>query len=154
MECPACQSENIVKNGHIHNGKQKFSCKDCGRQFVEHPENRTVSDETKNFVDRLLREKISLAGIARVTGVSEKWLQDYVNRKYADVPREISVTEKKEDGLPWSVMKYGLLSAVKTIRYGFGSQRTRRQLYSWETDVNSRAGFFFVRKLCHSFSKI
>jgi IS1 family transposase/transposase-like protein len=99
MKCPACQSEKIVKNGHIHNGKQNFSCKECGRQFVEHPENRTVSDETKKFVDRLLREKISLAGIARVTGVSEKWLQDYVNRKYADVPREISVTEKKRGRL-------------------------------------------------------
>ena len=26
---------NIVKNGKIHNGKQNYKCRDCGRQFVE-----------------------------------------------------------------------------------------------------------------------
>ena len=36
----------------------------------------------------MLLERISLAGVARVTGVSEKWLQDYVNELYADTPRE------------------------------------------------------------------
>jgi len=96
MKCPECQSENTVKNGHIHNGKQKFMCRICGRQFVEHPENKIISVETKTFVGRLLCEKISLAGIARVTEVSETWLQSHVNRKYADVPREIAVTEKKK----------------------------------------------------------
>jgi hypothetical protein len=30
--------------------------------------------------------KISLAGIARVTNVSQKWLQDYVNDKYEKTP--------------------------------------------------------------------
>ena len=28
MNCPTCQSENIIKNGSIHNGKQKYACKD------------------------------------------------------------------------------------------------------------------------------
>ncbi|CAN2042696.1 hypothetical protein GMMP15_80049 [Candidatus Magnetomoraceae bacterium gMMP-15] len=32
--------------------------------------------------DRPLPERISLAGIARVVGVSERWLQNYVNEKY------------------------------------------------------------------------
>jgi hypothetical protein len=31
-----------------------------------------------------LLEKISLAGIASVTKVSKKWLQDYVNKKYEE----------------------------------------------------------------------
>jgi len=63
--CPVCKSERIVKNGSIHNKKQKFMCKECGRQFVEEPENRIIPDETKELIDRLLLEKISLAGIAR-----------------------------------------------------------------------------------------
>ncbi|MBF0573811.1 MAG: IS1 family transposase, partial [Desulfamplus sp.] len=29
MKCPKCSSLNIIKNGSIHNGKQKYSCKDC-----------------------------------------------------------------------------------------------------------------------------
>ena len=39
MKCPKCNSENIKKNGHIHNGKQRYACTDCGRQFVEFPNN-------------------------------------------------------------------------------------------------------------------
>ena len=33
--CPSCKSKQIVKNGKIHNGKQNYRCRDCGRQFVE-----------------------------------------------------------------------------------------------------------------------
>jgi predicted DNA-binding transcriptional regulator AlpA len=39
--------------------------------------------------DKLRLEPISLAGIARVTGVSEPWLQKYVNEKYKKVPKKI-----------------------------------------------------------------
>ncbi|WP_420805898.1 transposase-like zinc-binding domain-containing protein [Neosynechococcus sphagnicola] len=31
--CPSGASSHRVKNGHIHNGKQRFKCHDCGRQF-------------------------------------------------------------------------------------------------------------------------
>jgi transposase-like protein len=93
--CPNCYSEKTVKNGHIHNGKQRYKCHECGRQFVENPEKIVISPEKRELIDRLLLERISLAGIARVVKVSERWLQTYVNEKYALVPREISVTAKK-----------------------------------------------------------
>ncbi len=94
--CPNCSSEKTVKNGHIHNGKQRYKCHDCGRQFVENPEKILISQEKRELIDRLLLERISLAGITRVVKVSERWLQTYVNEKYALVPREISVTAKKK----------------------------------------------------------
>ena len=94
--CPNCFSEKTVKNGHIHNGKQRYKCHDCGRQFVENPEKIVISQEKRELIDRLLLERISLAGIARVVKVSERWLQSYVNQKYALVPREISVISKKK----------------------------------------------------------
>ena len=50
------------------------------------PTNKTVSDETKQLIDKLLLERISWRGIARVTGVSWSWLQNYVNNKLASVP--------------------------------------------------------------------
>jgi insertion element IS1 protein InsB len=95
MQCPRCQSERIIKNGRIHTGKPKWMCKDCNRQFVAEPKWRRISDETKALIDKLLLEKSSLAGIARVTGVSEPWLQTYVNAKYASVPHTVEVTAKK-----------------------------------------------------------
>jgi hypothetical protein len=97
--CPNCYSEKTVKNGHIHNGKQRYKCHECGRQFVENPEKIVISPEKRELIDRLLLERISLAGIARVVKVSERWLQTYVNEKYALVPREISVTAKKKGKL-------------------------------------------------------
>ena len=48
---PACGSVDIVKNGTIFNGKQKYACKECGRRFVENPENKIISQETKDLVD-------------------------------------------------------------------------------------------------------
>ena len=82
ISCPSCESKQIVKNGKIDNGKQNYKCRNCGRQFVENRQQKIISQSTKNLIDKLLLEKIPLAGIARVTDVSEPWLQSYVNDKY------------------------------------------------------------------------
>lgn len=94
--CPSCNSEQIVKNGKIHNGKQNHKCRDCGRQFVQEPKNKVINQKTKNLIDKLLLEKIPLAGIARATEVSETWLQSYVNDKYESLPQQVNVTTKKK----------------------------------------------------------
>ena len=62
--CPNCGSEKIVKNGRIHNGKQRFKCNECNRQFVENPQKITINLEKRELIDRLLLERISLAGIS------------------------------------------------------------------------------------------
>jgi hypothetical protein len=46
------------------------------------------------LIDRLLLEKIPLAGIARAALVSETWLQKYVNNKYAQIPQQVNVSAK------------------------------------------------------------
>jgi hypothetical protein len=54
-----------------------------------------IDPATRELIDRLLLERISLAGIARAVQVSEQWLQTYVNEKYAAVPRQVHVSAKK-----------------------------------------------------------
>jgi insertion element IS1 protein InsB len=98
MHCTSCQATQIIKNGTIHSGKPKWKCKACGRQFVANPSQHRISDSTKQLIDKLLLERISLAGIVRMTGVSPRWLQYYVNAKYASVPRSVTVTEQKRSG--------------------------------------------------------
>ncbi|GIV98522.1 MAG: hypothetical protein KatS3mg057_3179 [Herpetosiphonaceae bacterium] len=95
MTCPTCQSSSVIKNGRIHNGKPKWRCKACGRQFVQAPTQQRISAETKALIDRVLLERLSLVGIARVAAVSERWLQSYVNEKYAAVPCEVRIRAKK-----------------------------------------------------------
>ena len=92
--CTSCGSCHTIKNGSAHHGKPKNQCKDCGHQFVINPSQKIVSEETKQLIDKLLLERISLRGIERVTGVSWSWLQNYVNDKFAAMPRQISVSEK------------------------------------------------------------
>ncbi len=93
--CPRGGSTHVIKNGHIHTGKPKFSCKDCRRQFVENPVWKPISNETKALIDRLLLERVSLAGIVRVTGVSAQWLQDYGNAKDAAQPPVADIPAQK-----------------------------------------------------------
>ncbi|MBF2036057.1 MAG: IS1 family transposase [Leptolyngbyaceae cyanobacterium T60_A2020_046] len=32
--CPKCQATRTVKSGHIHTGRQRYLCRQCGYQFV------------------------------------------------------------------------------------------------------------------------
>ena len=71
--------------GKTRHGKQNYKCRDCGRQFVEDPQWQRVSEriqDTYDRLERLLLEKIPLAGIARVLKVSERWLQKATNSGY------------------------------------------------------------------------
>ncbi|CAK8719026.1 MAG: hypothetical protein CDV28_13426 [Candidatus Electronema aureum] len=93
--CPSCGTEKVIKNGSIHNGKPRFSCKECRRQFIENPSNKIIPQETWNLVDKLLLEKISSAGLSRVTGISEVWIENYINKKYGHVPKRTEAVFKK-----------------------------------------------------------
>ncbi len=95
MSCPSCANTKVVKNGHIHNGKQRYLCRACGRQFTPEASKKVISVETKARIDKLLLEKLPLAGIARSMEVSETWLQGYVNEQYRRVEQQVAVAEKK-----------------------------------------------------------
>jgi insertion element IS1 protein InsB len=98
MTCPTCGSHDISKNGTTRRGKQNYKCRDCNRQFVEDPQwkpkDKDKDKDTPSLIELLLLEKISLAGIARATGVSDSWRQDYVNAYYATVPQAAKVLPK------------------------------------------------------------
>ena len=94
MECPTCNPQDTTKNGFIHNRKQRCVCKDCGRQFVENPPNKRIPKQLLDMANKLLLEKIQIAGISRVTEISEPWLQQYINQKYEHVPKQIDISKK------------------------------------------------------------
>lgn len=96
MQCPKCGSSYVVKNGSIANGKKKFLCKECLRQFVEHPQNRQISDAEWRIVDRLLLEKISITGITRAVSVSDGWLQEYIKKNGMKSEDRLSSCRKME----------------------------------------------------------
>jgi len=99
MTCPTCGSHDISKNGTTRRGKQNYKCRDCGRQFVEDPQWQPKDKDTFGLIHLLLLEKIPLAGIVRVTGVSESWLEEHVNEAYAQIDKTASVVPKAKGKL-------------------------------------------------------
>jgi IS1 family transposase len=89
--CPQCQSPKYKKNGHIHNGKQNYQCKDCGRQFVDCFAQYLVPDDTRVLIERLLVERISLRGICRAMGVTLKWLLGFLVECFEALPAHLHV---------------------------------------------------------------
>ncbi len=122
MHCPDCYSTEIVKNGfQSKNNKQKYLCKKCHRQFVLEPEKHKITETQKEMVDKLLLERISLAGICRVVGVSERWLQYYVNDKYANTPRVIKLSGKSTGELVLECDELWSYAENSKKNSGFGS---------------------------------
>ena len=127
MLCPECGSADTRRNGSVHNGKKKFMCRDCGRQYVENREKKIITIEDRNLVDRLLLEKIPIAGIARVTGISETWLQKYINKKYEEIPKKITLVKEK-----------GKLTVQCDEMWSFVSSKSEKQWIWLATDQDSR----------------
>lgn len=50
-------------------------------------QNPVISQKTAVLIDKLLLGKLTLAEIAKVTGIPEQWLQNYVNAKYDAIPQ-------------------------------------------------------------------
>lgn len=96
MNCPSCNSTNIKKNGHIHNGKQNHQCKDCKRQFVEGAEQKLIGADTRSLIKRLLAERLSLRGICRSVQVSLSWLMSFIAEEYAKLPDHLNVVSCKK----------------------------------------------------------
>lgn len=57
-----------------------------GIDLMPNYQNQTISQQTKNLIEKLLFGKLSLTEIAKVTGISEQWLRSYVNEKYDFLP--------------------------------------------------------------------
>jgi len=112
------------------NNKQKYRCKTCGRQFVENPQNKNqaIAEETLVLIDKLLLERLALAAIARVTDVSEKWLQNYVNKKYSEIPHEVNVTKKSK----------GKLTIECDEMWSFVQKKTNKQWIWLAIDVDTK----------------
>ena len=60
--CPICGCLHIVRNGHRKDGKQKYICKDCGKNFVVNTNSITAStkkdfDTWNTYIDCMMDGK-------------------------------------------------------------------------------------------------
>ena len=70
IACPRCSSLNIKKNGRTANHKQRYRCKDCGRQFITSYSYRGCQPEVRALIVPLTLNSSGIRDIARVLHVS------------------------------------------------------------------------------------
>jgi AcrR family transcriptional regulator len=68
MICPDCQSDRVAKNGR-QQGKQRYICRGCGRQFLDRYTHRGYPLETRQKCLDLHTQGIGFREIERQTGV-------------------------------------------------------------------------------------
>ena len=83
--CANCENGRLVKRGHTRNGKQRYSCTECGRTTREDAITRLYSEERKEGILLAHRQGTSLRALSRTYGVSRqtvaKWIKDAAEEK-------------------------------------------------------------------------
>ncbi len=88
MKCFYCQSEQLSKNGHRH-GKQRYLCKDCGKQFPETYAFRGYPNEVRQQCLDLHCRGMGFREIERQTGISHNTVIHWVKQaRYFDVHKK------------------------------------------------------------------
>jgi AcrR family transcriptional regulator len=77
MICPDCQSDRVAKNGR-QQGKQRYICRGCGRQFLDRYSERGYPLEIRHKCLDLHRAGVSFREIERSTGVSHHTVINWV----------------------------------------------------------------------------
>jgi transposase-like protein len=77
--CVHCGASTLRKNGLTSNGKQRYYCRNCGRNSRPTPGTNAYSEERKAEILRAYHERTSLRGLTRIFGVSRQtvtaWLK-------------------------------------------------------------------------------
>jgi len=95
--CPYCGSEDLVRNGHTSNGKQKYRCKACNRQNRENPAPNGYTEERREEILRAYQERSSLRGLTRTFKVARNTVRDWLKKssKIASPEGDIDHTRPK-----------------------------------------------------------
>ena len=80
VQCSSCESENVRKNGHAPNGKQRYQCLDCNRSFRESPSPNGYTEERKAEILRAYQERSSLRGLTRTFGISRNTVKEWLKK--------------------------------------------------------------------------
>ena len=84
-----------------------------------------VIQSDKKMINKLLLERISLAGICRVCDVSQQWLLSYIKELYSNLPDELNadLTLADIEGYLADRMdeEIGRIEAIKKIRLHYSS---------------------------------
>ena len=118
MQCPTCGTNDINQTGSTCHGKQNDKGRDCGRPLVEPPQWQPVAQATQALLERLRLENMPVADLVRRVQLSERWLQQDVNRYYQSVPPQVAVEAKTRRRLTLQLDEWWSVVAPKGKQQG------------------------------------
>jgi len=80
QSCTSCGSNKIVCNGKTAKGKQQYHCKACGC-YRTLGATQVYSDEEKEKILRVYKERASLRGVHRIHGVAITTVLSWLKKK-------------------------------------------------------------------------
>jgi transposase-like protein len=78
--CQNCGSEDLIRNGHASNGKQRYRCKSCKKQSRENPAPNGYPEERREEIIRSYQERSSMRGLTRTFGVARNTVKDWLKK--------------------------------------------------------------------------
>ena len=112
MRCGKCGSTNNVKAGFNH-GKQRYKCKDCGRQFTQSGDKNATK---RAFALYLYVVGLSMNAIARMFGVEPStvlyWVRNFALKVYEKPAPKGDVAVELDE--MWHYLE------SKKLKFGYG----------------------------------
>ena len=118
LDCPHCQSEALVRNGHAPNGKQLYRCRACGRQSRENPTPHAYPQARREEILHAYQERSSLRGLTRTFGVSRTTVSTWIKTKELSFLPSVPPCSPRIPKIPrprrWNWMNRWLVCAQKS----------------------------------------
>lgn len=119
MQCPYCESTEILKNGK-RRGKQNHKCTNCGRQFIDvYSPPRGYSDEVKKECLRLYVNGMGFRAIERDKGVHHTTIINWVKQVGSQLPDAPEFQEIPEVG---ELDELETFVGSKKTKFGYGQR--------------------------------
>lgn len=153
--CPRCGSVNLVKNGRDYKGAQKFRCNDCGRYGTLQP---SVGDpgQTRHYVERAVRERLSLRGIERVFRISRRTVSRWLDTWIEQVPPlKQSLVEGQADDILELDELWSFVGSKAQQRWLWLAlcRRTRQVVAYWLGDRSETSAIHLWQRIPHDYAR-
>lgn len=81
IECPSCQSDDLVKNGQSENGTQRCRCNSCRKSFQWEYLYRAWLPEVKQQIEEQTLNSSGIREIRRNLGISKNTVMAELKKK-------------------------------------------------------------------------
>ena len=144
MKCPRCQSDKIIKNGR-KNGKQRFICKVCRRQFLESQSPRGYDEAFKTICLQAYQNGKSFREIERVYDVHHTTVMSWVKQAGYDLSDLAKATPRKLSSTFFDTEKRRILQPAHGYHTQTDIAEVRERILSSALRLFTKVGYDLIR---------